>query len=99
MVAVVAYGKVLPPGDFGVAALRLITSTPRCCEVPRGRPIQWALLNGEIENGVTIMKSTPVSIPVTFSTGGHGHFFSDGQRADAHQRLAGLGAKLLVKHP
>jgi methionyl-tRNA formyltransferase len=98
LVAVAAYGQILPE--------RLL-SLPRfgCLNVhtsllPRYRgaaPIQWAILNGDAETGVTIMKvdagldtgdiltqaTTPIAPEDTSET--------------LHDRLAALGADLLVR--
>jgi methionyl-tRNA formyltransferase len=95
---VVAYGKILPPE---------VLSTPRhgCLNVhasllPKYRgaaPIQWAIIRGERETGVTLMQ-----MDVGMDTGD-----MLGKRALAidewitagqlHTRLAPLGAELLVE--
>ena len=98
LVAVAAYGQILP---------RSILDLPRygCLNVhtsllPRYRgaaPIQWAILNGDAETGVTIMKmdagldtgevvaqaSTPIQ--------------AEDNAQILHDRLAEMGAKLLVQ--
>lgn len=98
LVAVAAYGQLLPQDLLDLprhGCLNVHTSL-----LPRYRgaaPIQWAILNDDPETGVTIMKldagldtgaivsqrSTPISPEDTAET--------------LHDRLASLGAKLLVE--
>lgn len=52
---VVAYGKIIPPKVFNMAQLKTINIHPSLLPKYRGAaPIQWALINGESETGVTI---------------------------------------------
>ena len=95
---VVAYGQILPQALLDVpkhGSLNVHTSI-----LPKHRgaaPIQWAILNGDAETGVTIMKmdagldtgpilserKTPISDRDTSQT--------------LHDRLAAMGAELLVE--
>lgn len=98
LIVVVAYGQILPPA--------LLQIPPHGCLnvhaslLPRHRgaaPIQWALLEGDPETGVTLMlmdagldtgpvlarERTPIRPEDTAQT--------------LHNRLAGLGAALLVR--
>lgn len=98
VLAVVAYGKLLP--DALLAVPRLGAVNVHGSLLPRYRgaaPIQWAVLNGDRETGVTTMylahdmdagdviyqERTPV-----------GEFETAGELFD---RLAGMGAQLLVR--
>lgn len=54
---VVAYGKILPPELLNIPAHGFINVHASLLPKYRGAaPIQWALLNGEKESGVTIMQ-------------------------------------------
>jgi methionyl-tRNA formyltransferase len=97
LIAVAAYGQILPQSILDLpryGCLNVHTSL-----LPRYRgaaPIQWAILNGEAETGVTIMKmnagldigdiltqaTTPISPKDNSET--------------LHDRLARMGAELLV---
>src|SRR5438128_3707894 len=97
--AVAAYGQILPKSilelpPFG--CLNVHTSL-----LPRYRgaaPIQWAILNGDPESGVTIMKMDPgmdtgpmlsrVSTPIS----------PEDDAQTLHDRLATLGGALLVEN-
>jgi methionyl-tRNA formyltransferase len=98
MIVVAAYGQLLPPA--------ILSLPPRGCFnvhaslLPKYRgaaPIQWAILDGQAETGVTIMEMAE-----KLDTGG-----ILAQRATAigpkdtaitlHERLARMGAQLLVE--
>jgi methionyl-tRNA formyltransferase len=98
LIVVAAYGQILPPAILELprfGCLNVHTSL-----LPRHRgaaPIQWAILEGDAETGVTIMKMdagldtgdmlTKVTTPIT-----------DADNAQTlHDRLAELGAGLLVR--
>ncbi|MCL2025337.1 MAG: methionyl-tRNA formyltransferase [Leptospirales bacterium] len=52
---VVAYGKLIPPAIFNAPPLKTINLHPSLLPKYRGAaPIQWALINGETETGVTV---------------------------------------------
>jgi methionyl-tRNA formyltransferase len=52
---VVAYGKILPAQIFNMPPLRTVNVHPSLLPKYRGAaPIQWALINGESETGITI---------------------------------------------
>ena len=98
LIAVAAYGQILPKSILDLprfGCLNVHTSL-----LPRYRgaaPIQWAILNGDAETGVTIMKmdagldtgdilaqaTTPIRPEDTSET--------------LHARLAALGAQLLLR--
>lgn len=98
LIAVAAYGQILPQALLDIprhGCLNVHTSL-----LPRYRgaaPIQWAILNGDRETGVTIMKISlgldagdivsQVTTPVR----------NDDTAQTLHDRLAELGADLLAK--
>lgn len=98
LIAVAAYGQILP---------KAILELPRygCLNVhtsllPRYRgaaPIQWAILNGDAETGVTIMK-----MEVTLDTGdiltqATTPIRPEDDAQTLHDRLATMGAELLAQ--
>jgi methionyl-tRNA formyltransferase len=98
LIAVAAYGQILPQSILNLppyGCLNVHTSL-----LPRYRgaaPIQWAILNGDAETGVTIMKMnagldtgdilTQAITPI--------HFQDNSETL--HDRLARMGAELLVQ--
>ena len=57
LLVVVAYGKILPPAVLAVPRLGAINVHGSLLPKYRGAaPIQWAVINGESETGVTIMQ-------------------------------------------
>src|SRR5262249_28195632 len=97
LIVVAAYGQILPPAILELprfGCLNIHTSL-----LPRHRgaaPIQWAILEGDVETGVTIMKMdagldtggilTQIKTPITAADNGQ----------TLHDRLARLGGELLV---
>ena len=56
VIVVVAFGQILPKSVIGLPPYGCINVHPSCLPKYRGAaPIQWALINGETETGVTIM--------------------------------------------
>ncbi len=57
VMVVAAYGRILPPAFLAAAPLGCINIHASLLPAYRGAaPIQWALLNGEKETGITIMQ-------------------------------------------
>lgn len=98
LIVVVAYGHILPPAILDLPKFGCLNVHTSLLPKYRGAgPIQWAIANGETETGVTVMKMdagldtgpiisqrrTPI-LPVDDS-------------ATLHDRLALLGAELLVE--
>jgi methionyl-tRNA formyltransferase len=96
--AVVAYGQILPPSVLALPHLGAVNVHASLLPRYRGpAPIQWAILNREPQTGVTTMMMdtgldtgnillaapTPISTTETAAT--------------LHDRLAGMGANLLVE--
>ena len=97
LIVVAAYGQILPKDLLEVPRYGCVNLHTSLLPKYRGAaPIQWAILNGDPETGVTIMKmdegldtggilaqqSTPISGQEDAQT--------------LHDRLAGIGARLLI---
>ena len=98
LIAVLAYGQILPQSILDLPAhgcLNVHTSL-----LPRWRgaaPIQWAILEGDAESGVTIMR-----MDAGLDTGGivstrTTPIAPDDNAQTLHDRLASLGAELLTR--
>jgi methionyl-tRNA formyltransferase len=98
LIVVAAYGQILPPAILELPRLGCMNVHTSLLPKYRGAsPIQSALLNDESETGVTIMKMdagldtgdilTQQSTPIT----------STDDAQTLHDRLANLGAELLVR--
>lgn len=98
LIVVAAYGKILPPEILELPKLGCVNVHSSLLPKYRGAaPINWAILNGEDETGVTIMymaegldtgdilaqRSTPIDI--------------NENAAGLFSRLADLGAELLIE--
>lgn len=96
LIAVVAYGKLLPPGILALPRLGCINIHGSLLPKYRGAaPVQWAVLNGETTTGVTSMYLAEAmdagDIILTRETA-----IREGETAGAlYDRLALLGAELL----
>lgn len=97
LVVVAAYGKILPPEILAVPKLGCINVHSSLLPLYRGAaPINWAIINGEDETGVTIMymaegldtgdilaqAATPIDL--------------NENAPQLHDRLAEMGSKLLL---
>lgn len=98
LIVVAAYGKILPVDILTLPELGCINVHSSLLPKYRGAaPINWAILNGESETGVTIMHMAQgldtgdmiasVSTPIDVNENAQ----------ELHDRLAGLGAGLLVQ--
>jgi methionyl-tRNA formyltransferase len=98
LIVVAAYGQILPKPILDLPQFGCLNVHTSLLPKYRGAaPIQWAILNGDTETGVTIMKmdvgldtgniltqaTTPIHLEDTSET--------------LHDRLAALGAELLVR--
>jgi methionyl-tRNA formyltransferase len=97
LIAVAAYGQILPAAILDLprwGSLNVHTSL-----LPKYRgaaPIQWAILNGEPETGVTIMKMDAGLDTGPILTQQQTPILPDDNSQTLHDRLAKLGASLLV---
>ncbi len=98
LIAVAAYGQILPKSLLDLPAhgcLNVHTSL-----LPRYRgaaPIQWAILNGDAETGVTIMKIVPALDSGDIVSQTRTAITPEDDAQTLHDRLADLGAELLVR--
>ncbi len=97
LIVVVAYGQILPAALLGVpryGAINVHTSL-----LPRHRgaaPIQWAILSGDKETGVTIMQMDPGLDTGPILTQARTPISPSDNSQTLHDRLAEVGAELLV---
>jgi methionyl-tRNA formyltransferase len=98
LILVVAYGQILPPAILDLPRHGCLNVHTSLLPKYRGAaPIQWAIANGDTETGVTIMK-----MDVGLDTGPivsqrRTPIRADDDSATLHDRLAQLGAELLVQ--
>lgn len=97
LIVVVAYGQILPQALLDVPRFGCLNVHTSLLPKYRGAaPIQWAILNGETETGVTIMKMDAgmdtgdilrqIRTPIT----------AGDNSQTLHDRLAALGAELIA---
>lgn len=98
LIAVVAYGQILPQAILDIPKLGCLNVHTSLLPKYRGAaPIQWAIFNGDRETGVTIMRmdaglDTGDMVAETRTS------IADTDNGQAlHDRLAKLGADLLVR--
>lgn len=98
LIAVVAYGKILPQEILDLPKYGCINVHGSLLPKYRGSaPIQWAVLNGDNITGVTTMYLAPemdTGDMIYFDKTGIGEFETSGELFD---RLSEMGANLLVK--
>lgn len=98
LIVVAAYGQILPSAVLDLPPRGCLNVHASILPKYRGAaPIQWALLNGDCETGVTIMQ-----IDTGLDTGdivakAHTPIGSHDNSQTLHDRLAEMGAELLVK--
>jgi methionyl-tRNA formyltransferase len=98
LIAVAAYGQILPQSILDLpryGCLNVHTSL-----LPRYRgaaPIQWAILNGDAETGVTIMKMDAGLDTGGILTQATTPIHPEDNSETLHNRLARMGADLLVR--
>lgn len=98
LIVVAAYGQILPQSILDLPRFGCLNVHASVLPKHRGAaPIQWAILNDDPETGVTLMKMDAGldtgDIVSTAST----PILSTDNAQTLHDRLAGLGAELLVK--
>lgn len=98
LLVVVAYGQYIPQRVIQLAAYEAVNVHPSLLPKYRGSaPIQWAILNGDKETGVSIiylakkMDAGDILRQETYPLG------DDETSATLHDKLAVLGAELLLK--
>jgi methionyl-tRNA formyltransferase len=95
---VAAYGQILPPALLGLPAHGCVNIHGSLLPKYRGAaPIQWALADGESETGVTIMRmDTGLDTGPMLATEST-PIWPDDNAQSLHDRLATLGADLLLR--
>ena len=97
LVAVAAYGKILPPDILDLPRLGCVNVHSSLLPKYRGAaPINWAILNGEDETGVTIMKMAEGMDTGDILAQARTPIDLNENAAQLFARLAELGAELLA---
>ena len=96
LIAVVAYGKFLPPEILNLPAYGCVNIHGSILPKYRGAaPVQWAVLNGEAETGVTAQYMAPVMDAGDIIMVKKTPVAPDETSGELFSRLAVLGAELL----
>jgi methionyl-tRNA formyltransferase len=98
LMVVVAYGQILPPAILDLPPHGCLNVHTSLLPKYRGAaPIQWAIANGEPETGVTIMKMDAGLDTGPILAVRRTPIFPTDDSQILHDRLAQLGAELLVE--
>jgi len=98
LIVVAAYGQILPQSLLDIPRLGCLNVHTSLLPRYRGAaPIQWAILDGDAETGVTIMKmdaglDTGPMVSTTRTA-----ILAEDNAQTLHDRLAQLGGELLIK--
>ena len=96
LIVVVAYGQILPPAILDLPRYGCLNVHTSLLPKYRGAaPIQWAIANGDVETGVTIMKMDAGLDTGPILSQRRTPIHSEDDSATLHDRLAQLGAELL----
>jgi len=97
LIVVAAYGQILPPAILELPRLGCLNVHTSLLPKYRGAaPIQWAILDGEAETGVTIMKMDAGLDTGPILAQRATRIDESDDAATLHDRLASLGAELLT---
>jgi methionyl-tRNA formyltransferase len=98
LIVVAAYGQLLPPAILALPPLGCFNVHASLLPRYRGAaPIQWAILNGDTETGVTIMKMAEKLDTGDILAQRATAISAEDTAATLGERLARLGAQLLVE--
>ena len=98
LIVVAAYGKILPEWLLNIPEYGTVNVHASLLPKYRGAsPIQWALLNGEEETGVTIMKVIPELDAGDIISQRRVKIEREDNAKTLHDKLAEVGAELLVE--
>ncbi len=98
LIVVAAYGKILPEWLLNLPKYGTINVHASLLPKYRGAsPIQWALLNGEEETGVTIMKVIPKLDAGDIISQRRVKIEKEDNAQTLHDKLAKAGAELIVE--
>jgi len=97
LIVVAAYGQILPVPLLELPRFGCINVHTSLLPKYRGAaPIQWALMNGDTETGVTIMKIAPALDSGDILSQQTTPITDDDNAETLHDRLAAIGAGLLI---
>jgi methionyl-tRNA formyltransferase len=97
LIIVAAYGQILPPAILDLPRFGCLNVHTSLLPKYRGAaPIQWAILNGEAETGVTIMRMDPGLDTGPILTQQATPIGPSDNAQTLHDRLAQIGAELLI---
>ncbi len=98
LIVVAAYGQILPQALLDVPRLGCLNVHTSLLPKYRGAaPIQWAILNGDAETGVTIMKMDAGLDTGAIVSEQRTPILPDDDSQVLHDRLARIGGELLVR--
>src|SRR5258708_2566558 len=98
LIAVAAYGQILPKAILDLPRFGCLNVHTSLLPKYRGAaPIQWAILNGESETGVTIMKMDVGMDTGDIVTQEKTTILLEDTSQTLHDRLAQIGARLLLQ--
>jgi methionyl-tRNA formyltransferase len=98
LIAVAAYGQILPASILDLPRFGCLNVHTSLLPKYRGAaPIQWAILNGDAETGVTIMKMDVGLDTGDILTQATTPIRPEDNSETLHDRLARMGADLLVR--
>ena len=98
LIVVAAYGQILPPALLDVPRHGCLNVHTSLLPKYRGAaPIQWAILNGDAETGVTIMKMDAGLDTGAIVSTAHTAITAEDNSQTLHDRLAQLGGALLAR--
>lgn len=98
LIAVAAFGQILPQAILALPRFGCLNVHTSILPKYRGAaPIQWALINGDMETGVTIMKMEAGMDTGPIVSCRTTPIFSSDTAQTLHDRLAEIGAQLLLR--
>ena len=98
LIVVVAYGRLLPNEILSLPSKGCINVHPSLLPKYRGcAPINWAIINGETETGVTIIYMSSELDAGDIITQSRITISQDETAEELHDRLSESGGKLLIK--
>ena len=98
IIVVVAYGHIIPKNILAIPKIATINIHASLLPKYRGpAPIQWAIINGEKETGVTIILMDEGLDTGDILLSSKVEIFPDDTSGILHDRLSALGADLLIQ--
>jgi methionyl-tRNA formyltransferase len=95
----VSYGKIIPKDIIDLFSIGIINIHPSLLPQYRGpSPIEAAILNGDSETGVSLMKLTPAMDAGPVYVQQRVQLDGSETKIELYSRLSNLGAGMLIKH-